>query len=55
MDISNINTQYLNSAYVPFSSSAVHAGQGINANGPGSFEEILKRAQDSNAALNAVR
>jgi len=50
MDISNIGIDYSNSTYVPFSSSA---NQSTNAAGTsqglGTFEDLLKQAQDSKA------
>ena len=56
MDISNINTQYLNPAYVPFSSSAVPAAGSHNPGESGAFAEILKRAQrtDSSSSDNGI-
>ena len=53
MDINNISAQYLDSVYVPFSSSpapgSLHAGEG------GAFGEILKRAQNPEGTTSAGR
>ena len=48
MDINALGAQYLNSPYVPFSSSSAQAAQGLQSEGNGAFEELLKKAQDKN-------
>ena len=45
MDISTINTQYMNSGYIPLSSST--RGTGLEAAEGGAFKDILKQAQSS--------
>ena len=51
MDITDISAQYLNSAYVPLSSSPALPGAvpGLNAGDSGGFAEILKRTQNAQA------
>ena len=45
MDISTISSQYLNSSYVPLSSSSVPGS--FNAENTGSFEDLFKRTQEA--------
>ena len=49
MDINALGAQYLNSSYVPFSSSSTQAAQGFQPEGNSSFEELLKRTQNANS------
>jgi len=56
MDITSISAQYLNSQFVPLSSSTMQAAPapGLLAGGDNSFAEILKRAQNANATQNGT-
>ena len=52
MDLSGIGVQYMNSSYVPLGSSsgAPAAAPGLQSFDPGSFADILKKAQDANSS-----
>jgi len=54
MDITSISAQYLNSQFVPLSSSTLPAAPDLSAGGDNSFVEILKRAQDANSTQNGT-
>ena len=46
MDINALGAQYLNQGYVPLSSSSAQA---VSGEGNGTFEELLKKAQNANS------
>jgi len=53
MDISTIGTQYLNTAYVPFSSASASSVTDFNSAGSAGFGELLKRSQSSGSSAGA--
>jgi len=57
MDISSIGTQYLNSQFVPLSSSSAPAAPGLDAMRESSFTDLLKKAQnaESSKEVNTAR
>ena len=53
MDISSIGTQYLNSGYIPLSHNSQSSTiPGLGSGGPGSFEDLLKKAEQPKPVLN---
>ena len=54
MDISTMTAQYMNTGYVPFSSSSASTVPLSNPVEAGAFGELLKRAQNSQAPQGGV-
>ena len=51
MDINALGTQYMNSAFVPFSSSSTPGVPGLQPGGDSAFSDLLKRAQNAEASV----